>query len=305
MSHNQEKIYLNLSEKLEIPCPIVCDIEEWGLLEIHGPDAEKFLQGQVTCDIRQLAERSHLPGAFCNPKGRVLATFTLFAANEAIYLRMPRDLIPGILTTLQKYAVFFNVSLAYRDEYFGLALLINEPIEDSFESDCLGVITEEKSLEFWGTKLQLDAIKTQYQDRFVQADPAWWKLHLIQRREAQIFALTTEQFLAHQLSLDLSGAISFRKGCYTGQEIIARTQYRGKSKKRLAIALIEPSVDATSGAEILKPDQTPFGHILCSISDANGTLIQAVLPEDMETSGRFILNSNEVAYRLIPATGIA
>lgn len=274
-------------------------IADWGLLEVKGPDAEKFLQGQATCDMRQLAERGSLTGAFCNPKGRVLASFKLFAANESIFLRMPRDLIMHMQSILQRYAAFFDVKLHYAHELTGAVLFSGKPIEFEAKFDALGTITGKNSIEIWGDAERVQAILREHVEQFPSANPDWWEANLIKCGEAQIFSLTSEHFLAHQLSLDLSGAISFRKGCYTGQEIIARTQYRGKSKKRLAAAKLTHCENFLPGTEIITLDNIPLGHLLLSISDATSTLIQAVLPEDIPGSGEFMLGPHKTAYEII------
>lgn len=280
----------------------MCPIVDWGLLEVRGPDAEKFLQGQVTCDVRQLREKSYLSGAFCNPKGRVLATFRLISMGDIIYLRMPRDLIPHIQTVLQKYAAFFQVELEYNQQITGLFLQSGRLTETPFSFPNHVAVGEENSAEIWGTAEQLEKIRVKYQDELPMAKPDWWKLKLIKDRQAQIFSSTSEQFLAHQLSLDLSGAISFRKGCYTGQEIIARTQYRGKSKKRLANLLIEGQQKIEPGTEIFSTENKPIGNVLLALYDAERTILQSVMPDEGSTSGDIILGTEKVVFEALPGS---
>jgi len=298
MSNNLKEIPLSLPYEITIPRPLMYPIVDWGLLEVRGPDAEKFLQGQVTCDVRQLLEKGYLDGAFCNPKGRVLATFRLISTGNTICLRMPTDLISHIQTVLQKYAAFFDVQLHHKHETRGLFLESNAPIDVIQDDPLFASVIKESSAEFWGSKEQIETMQRKYQNQYSPAAADWWRFMLIKTQTAQIFEATREQFLAHQLSLDLTGAISFRKGCYTGQEIIARTQYRGKSKKRLASLRLEGSQYLAPGTEIFSLEKKPLGHVLLGVSDSQSTLLQAVLPEDVAKSGRVILGSENTAYEI-------
>lgn len=289
---------MSLSREFAVPSLLMYPIVDWGLLEVRGPDAEKFVQGQVTCDVRQLPEKGYLAGAFCSPKGRVLATFRLFSAGNSICLRMPSDLIPHIQSVLQKYAAFFDVQLHYKQETRGLCLESNKPIDASQGHPFFASVIEESSAELWGSEEQIESFQSAYRDQYSPAAADWWQLKLIKTQAAQIFEVTSEQFLAHQLSLDLTGAISFRKGCYTGQEIIARTQYRGKSKKRLATLKIKSNQYVAAGTEIFSLEEKPLGHVLLGVSDSESTLLQTVLPEDIARSGNVILGRENTAYEI-------
>lgn len=302
MSNEPKEFPLNICTGESPTQPLIYSILDWGLLEVKGEDAAKFIQGQATCDVRKIAEVGHMPGAFCSPKGRVLATFVLFAVGESIYLRMPRDLIPKIKATLQKYAAFFKVQLEDASHFVGLGIQAEHLGESQSVPECLYAIENARFSEVWGTAEQINAIQSALSDRFEAADPDWWRARLIHENAAQIFAGTSEQFLAHQLSLDLGGAISFRKGCYTGQEIIARTQYRGKSKKRLAAILVDKGQVFEPGTEVLSMDSKPLGHVLMSVHQGDRALIQAVLPEDITESGSIVLNATPVGYQTLAKT---
>ena len=289
---------LDLDRALGNSVPLFCRIADWGLLQVTGADAEKFLQGQVTCDMRRLGEQGYLGGAFCNPKGRVLATFQLFASGGAIYLRMPRDLISHMQSHLQRYAAFFDVRVDYAHELIGLAIFGNSAARLT-AADMLGGAFQQEMTECWGTPDQVQNLEKHLLSELPQGSPDWWDAHLIRNGSAQIVSLTSEHFLPHQLSMDLSGAVSFRKGCYTGQEIVARTQYRGKSKKRLAAARLHHRENFYPGTEIIGLDNQPIGHMLMSVSDAAGTLIQAILPDDLATQGELVLGNHKTPYELV------
>jgi len=156
-----------------------------GWLKVSGIDAKKLLQGQLTCDVDKLPPEGSL-GAHCNPQGRIISLFWLFRIDPDYYLQMPQSLVAIALKALQKYAVFYQVTL----------------------SD----VSEAPEMPFKPTDKYTDILST---------IPA-------------IYPETSEKFLPHDLNLPLLGAVSFDKGCYTGQEIIARMQYLGKSKNHLS-----------------------------------------------------------------------
>lgn len=143
-------------------------------LKISGPDAEKFLQGQVTCNVLLLQENVPQWCALCNRKGRVIASFNLIKINHDYFMMLEEPMIEIVEKALSKYARFSKVTLSR--EILRLALLAQ---------DDTVIITPE----------------------------------------------TSEQFTPHKLNYHLiPGMIDFNKGCYTGQEIIARVHYRGKPK---------------------------------------------------------------------------
>jgi len=151
-----------------------------GLLKIAGIDAQKLLQGQLTCDITEITPTESRWGAHCNPQGRIISLFKIFRIDTDYYLQMPKSLLPIALKALQKYAVFYKTTLT--------------DISD----------------------LHPELIKP--------TDP----------NIPAIYPETSEKFLPHELNLHLMDAISFDKGCYTGQEIIARMHYLGKLKTHLS-----------------------------------------------------------------------
>lgn len=176
-------------------------------LYCDGPDAAKFLQGQLTCDLKTLTETPVL-AAHCNPKGRIISLFWIFRHRDGVLLQMPNDLLPIAKAHLDKYRVFFKASLAQ----------IEEP-----------------------NNLPEDSQRT--------------RLEKIQQGIPTVYASTSEQFLPHRINLTDFGGVSFKKGCYTGQEIIARMEHRGEVKHHLYQAKLacsaKPGDKLSNGAVIL------------------------------------------------------
>ena len=159
---------------------------------VSDADAEEFLQGQLTADLRELPDIGPQRSAWCNPKGRVICVMALARENDNFLLTLPTELAEHVIQRLTMYRfrskVDFDLRGAHADE------LLDWKPGDEF---------------------------------------AEWRLGQLRAGVAEIYGAQSEQFTPHMLNLDLLGAVSLDKGCYTGQEIIARTYYRGASKRRL------------------------------------------------------------------------
>ena len=181
-------------------------------LNITGPDAQKFLQGQVTCDVKKIAPGDHSWGAHCNLKGRIIANFKLHCESTETYnLALPESMIKVLQTSLQKYAVFSKVDLSITDK----------SIEQS-------------------------------------------TLELIQQRVAIILPETQEKFTPQAIGFEKIGGVSFDKGCYTGQEIIARMHYRGKLKDGLYCGEMPANTALVPNTPLQDGDGRILGYALLS-----------------------------------------
>lgn len=215
---------------------------EHKLLSVEGRDSDTFLQGQLSCDLRRLTQHEHLLGAHCNPKGRMISSMRVFNDDQCrTYLRIASDLVELAYTALKKYAVFSKVTLAAADAK-GLAILGDEAALNAFEpakglaigsraADPTGVYLRHAGwLEFWGSEAQCLALLSQNPLRLALPNA----LHelWVGQGLAEVRQTTSGIYLPQMLNYDLVDGISLKKGCYTGQEIIARLHYRGQSKRR-------------------------------------------------------------------------
>lgn len=197
------------------------NLSEDGLIKISGPNAKTFLQGQLTCDLEKITENTGTLAAHCHPQGRILSLFYLFLFQDAYYLLTPIQLVQHTLDHLKKYAIFYKVELS--DVSHAFKLLAHTSPTTLFPQ-----------IEFTTTRSYLslanpaDVVATETAED-------WHRLNL-NKGIARLYTQTVNQFLAHELNLPNLGAVSFDKGCYTGQEIIARMHYRGKLKKHLQLA---------------------------------------------------------------------
>jgi hypothetical protein len=233
------------------------DLNQEALLHISGPDALSFLQGQLSCDTRKLTPERALPGIYCTPQGRVVCDFLLCQlAGNQFALRMRRSVRAAAAERLGKYIIFSKAKLdAGRDDWQLLA--------------CWGATAADVLLEIFGavpqgryetrsgdgfTLVQLDGQGEQFEcyldtptgaglmaqvkavTRPVTAST--WEALQIESGIARIEGATSGEFIPQALNYDITGHISFNKGCYTGQEVVARMHYKGTPKRRLYPARI-------------------------------------------------------------------
>lgn len=213
-------------------------LSDRGFINITGPAAEKFLQGQVTCDVRAVKENVSSLGAHCNVKGRIVFTFRLFYFDEAYWLCLPKSQIDCALQALKKHAVFSKVSIEDVTDTIATLGLINElAFPDS--QHLTEALTHVFPLFGKIPRMQLIASHKCLEDRIKtlektqETTQSAWKLIDIQSGIAEIYPETREQFTPHEINYHELGAVSFDKGCYLGQEIVARMHYLGKLKSAL------------------------------------------------------------------------
>ena len=220
-----------------------------GLLKISGIDAKKLLQGQFTCNLDEVDPTQSRLAAHCNPQGRIISFFRIFLFHDDYYLQMPNELIPVAMHALQKYAAFFKVSLS---------IATSSMMQIGYDQLALPNLSTEVDQQL--SHDQFIVVKIAGCRYIVLADidatlPACtstnhWKYVDIQQGIAAIYPDTSEKFLPHEINLPSLNAVSFNKGCYTGQEIIARIQYKGKVKSHFRFAIAQTHVPIARGQDL-------------------------------------------------------
>lgn len=208
-------------------------LSSYGLLQVTGADAQTFLQGQLTIDVTQLTNAQMQLAAYCNLQGRVLSLFVIYQLNGSFYLLLEKKCMEKTINTLKKYAVFSKVELNDVSDSFELSVLIDVQAE-------LNGLTNSSVLDFphlSNAKIVLGENKFEMTDATILPESAWDYL-LIKNKIPSVFAQSQEQFLPQPLGLEALNAVSFNKGCYLGQEVIARMHFRGKAKQQLVQANI-------------------------------------------------------------------
>lgn len=224
-------------------------LDHHGLLAVEGPDANRFLQGQITCDLRDLGQSSRL-GAQCNLKGRMLASFRVLQDREQrLILRLPKDLLDSTRAALGKYIVFSKAQLNdITPDYRRIGLA--GPQAGPLLTDCLGDVPGQDGdwlrqgdhllirlapdrFECWLAEASAEPVLDRLQQHCQQAHPELWTLLDIRAGWGEVRAESQELFTPQALNFELVNGVSFRKGCYTGQEVVARMHYKGQAKKRM------------------------------------------------------------------------
>lgn len=195
-----------------------------GLLKISGQNASQLLQGQLSCDMNTITAGSGIMGAHCNPQGRIISLFYIARIQDDFYLVMPQQLITTAHTALKKYAPFFKAELQDATGSYQLfgTFAVNNKCDASVEI-ALPAHTNRKII-FMPASFQPSPEASDYHE---------WKLLDMLEGIPAIYPETSGIFLPHDINLPELNGVSFTKGCFTGQEIIARMHYRGKPKKHL------------------------------------------------------------------------
>lgn len=206
--------------------PFYCDLHETGVLKVSGPDAKKLLQGQLTINVETLSANGQL-GAHCNPQGRVISLFHLFLWQNDYCLLMPKDVIAKAMQALKKYAVFYKVNLYDASDEFCIIGYRGNNLPPASALQ----LTYGKSAILLDHASQKASFLLKVKPELVALDT--WKYATITDGIPTVYSVTSELFLPHEINLPELQAVNFDKGCYTGQEIIARMHYKGKLKTHL------------------------------------------------------------------------
>jgi folate-binding protein YgfZ len=210
-----------------------------GVLRFSGPDAIGFLQGQVSNDTAPLSRGTPVLAAYSTPQGRVLAILHLLPHSSGILAILPRDIAASTLDRLRKFVLRAKVRIEDVSEQLPVFGTDGSALAAAgFDAGSTGYL-EHEGLAI--ARVSRDEARASQRSWFI-GDAASiavmpscdWRLGDIREGLPQVYAATSELFVAQMLNLDLIGGISFKKGCYTGQEIIARTQHLGRIKRRMS-----------------------------------------------------------------------
>ncbi|MCA1326558.1 YgfZ/GcvT domain-containing protein [Herbaspirillum sp. alder98] len=240
-----------------------------GLISVAGDDAASFLHNQLTNDVERLDTNSARLAGYCTAKGRLLASFLMWRSAEAITLQLPRALQPAIQKRLQMFVLRAKAKLSDAGDntaILGLAgpaainalaewypVLPAEPYAkiDNVNGTLIRVADSSGSARYqWITTPEI-AIGAwpRLAQHLTPTAPQAWRLSEIRAGVPQITPGTQEQFVPQMVNYELIGGVNFKKGCYPGQEIVARSQYLGKLKRRTLLASIDSDV-AVAGNEV-------------------------------------------------------
>ncbi|MEO8158362.1 MAG: folate-binding protein [Betaproteobacteria bacterium] len=271
-------------------------VSRFELLRVHGSDAHAFLQGQLTCDLDQVTIGQAQFGGFCTPKGRLLANFLLMSVPQAYLMYLPADVATSVTERLRKFILRSDVKIERESTVRALALAgpaapatLLQAFGKSPEPGMLTVAQHAYAsvVRLSGETFLIVAAVAAMGDLWAQlskhAIPAGvqcWDWTLIRAGLPWITAATQDQFLPQMIGLDAIGGVSFSKGCYTGQEIVARARYRGEVKRKLHFGRTRGA--CRTGDALLAAGNT-CGTVLDAAPDADGGwILLAVINEQTE-----------------------
>lgn len=285
-----------------------CTLSHEGVLAVRGVDAAKYLQGQLTCNLNYLSDTRASLGARCTQKGRMQSSFRILLQGDGVLMAMASELLEPQLADLKKYAVFSKSKLTDESAAwvrFGLekgdAALLSLGLELPAETDSvvrndplIAVRVSPDRAELWVPADQADAVKGKLSALLAEGDLNQWLLGQVRAGIGQVMAGTRELFIPQMLNLQAVGGVSFKKGCYTGQEIVARMQYLGKLKRRLyrlSLAgdqLPEPGIPLFSATHA-----SSIGEVVMAAHTGHNVELLAVLQAEAAQSGDVHLGTLE------------
>ena len=298
---------------------IICDLSHLGLLEISGDDAVTFLQGQVTNDVKLLnASNAHYTG-YCSPKGRLLALFFAFSHHQKLHLQFNQKLLEPISKRLKMYVMRSKVSINnVSDTVVKIGLNGNDvpallatffshiPTQayESFSEENATLIRLAGNSPRFEIICETERAKQIWQSLKAKCKPvgrACWEWLEIQAGIPDIYVQTQEEFVPQMVNLDLLNAINFKKGCYTGQEIVARTHYLGKVKRRTHLAHIATSTPPQAGDDVMNLNKEAVGKIVRSaIAPTNGYSVLAEIRLESVETGDLFVNDTKLEIQALP-----
>lgn len=302
---------------------IVADLSQCGVLAVTGADAETFLQGQFTNDVKQIdAAHSQLNG-YCSAKGRLLATFRLWREDEGFVLTMPRVMLEPIVKRLRMFVLRSAVTLddvsdrrvrlgvsgadaVARLQAFALPVPGNGEVAHKGEVTIIRLPGAQPRFEVHGPIGTMMKLWETLNVRCAPAGVAAWNLLDIQAGIPAILPETADAFVPQMVNYQRIGGVSFKKGCYPGQEVVARMQYLGKLKRQMYLARIDAVETPRPGDDLFTlddPEQSAGKIVNAAPHPDGGYQVLAVVQIAGRASGSVRLggvHGPELAFAELP-----
>jgi len=252
------------------------ELNHYEFVRVSGVDTASFLQGQISANMDLLSTEQSLQAALCNLKGRVIADFRVLKQGDDCLLQTFEGMAETIIQTLSKYAVFSKVALTIDDQGTTAIGLIGEKHLGLLTTK-LGKLPAQNNQQCQAEDLSLIRIDdsrfelwfhtTQARDKFLteavattEQDPLNWAREDLLTGVIHISPQMSEEFTPQLLNYDISGFVDFTKGCYTGQEVVARMFYRGKAKKRMFLASCSHKITKASKLALVEKEESKPGN---------------------------------------------
>ncbi|EQD48541.1 glycine cleavage T protein (aminomethyl transferase) [mine drainage metagenome] len=278
------------------------------LIQVTGSDALHFLQGQLTFDLLTLGPDNFGWAAHCSPKGKVLFTTLVVKTGETFLLDAPMGMSELILSRLRPFILRSKVRIEEAHPHFSALGLMGQDLEEVAKSAGLNPLPavgrqDEQSgvrrLRLSPDRLLIIAPPQRLAELSVPLDLSsqFWELGNVREGIAEVIPLTTDRYIPQWLNWDRIGGISFRKGCYTGQEIVARTHYLGKVKRRALHIALDSAVSV--GTSILHGGEVT-GEVFSCIKNEQGKYEGLAIIAGEESSNLVTEEATPQALRILP-----
>lgn len=242
---------------------IMTPIFNQSVIDVSGPDAEAFLDSQLTSDVKNIKIKSLTRSGYCNPKGRLIATPYVVRNADSFNLLLPNDLVDEFISRISRFILRAKVSINENDALAIVGVIAQAGAEisirelDELDNEILEINSRQgfilcpfDSLESFWVKTTQNYLPSQFEH---------WEVENIRNGIVNIGDATKEQFLPQMINLEKHKGVSFTKGCYPGQEIVARTKYLGSVKRKLCYFRSDSSIG--QGAPIFTSEGTPCGTV--------------------------------------------
>jgi len=298
-------------------------LDDWALATLTGADSEKYLQGQVTADVAQMNEHQHLLVAHCDAKGKMWSNLRLFRRQDGFAIIERRNLREAQLTQLKKYAVFSKVTIAANDDLVLLGIAgfqaraaLTKLFAELPNAEKPNLQEGETSLLWFAQPDERFLLVTDIAtaERVTEAlrgeaqlnNSQQWLALEIEAGLPVIDEVNSAQFIPQATNLQALGGISFKKGCYTGQEMVARAKFRGANKRALWTLAGKASRVPEAGEDLelkMGDNWRRTGTVLASVQLEDGQLlVQVVMNNDMEADSVFRVrdDANTLSIKPLP-----
>ena len=269
--------------------PYISHCDHLAVIRAHGEEAGHYLQGQVSCDLREVDQQGHRNGMHLTLKGRGLVSARIVRDGDDYLLLCPADLSEAVIKALMKYRLRAKVEFTVDDGVVVLGLAGNLPAEapdhgNSAETDqglwlrypftdhALLLVKQDNAEHVWQT-LATNRATT---------GANGWQLADIDAGEGMVYPGAQDLFLPQVLNYDVTAGVNFKKGCYTGQEVVARMHFKGKLKQRMQRINYRADVDLAPGETLRDSNSKAAGEVVSAARTPQGGAALVVLRKDTD-----------------------
>lgn len=278
----EQQSHLSYPDSTELSAPLLIPLAQRSLIRIQGEEASAFLQNLLTNDVNALQVGQSQLSGFCNPKGRLLTVFQLVRRENDYLALLPSDLAESIAQRLNMFKLRSKVDITVADDLhaFGLvhddSYLASQPPWQGRQTDAGLQLRQPGDYERYlliADSAQCKILAERLENGWQLAAEAYWQLLDIEAGLPMVFVDSKEAFTPQQLNLELVGGVSFKKGCYPGQEVVARLHYLGSPSRRMFLGTIKDEHLPAVNSAVTDASGDVLGHVVQAQFVKSGTVL--------------------------------